>query len=177
MNKDSLKTIVQEYTRLSETIWLKHSHSVNITKCSKEWWNKECWDSLTDYRSSKTIKDWRTFKGVVKKTKYLFFNNKIQEIASKNHWPWDLMNWVKKFKLPAMEALIFNGQLCIEINNLWQVLHQTFNLAQNYQVNLNLLDGFPLEQTCEWPPFSKKELKASLSNTTIHPLLNWIVTI
>ena len=33
------------------------------------------------------IKDWRTFKGVVKKIKHLFFNDKIQEIASKNHQP------------------------------------------------------------------------------------------
>jgi len=37
MDKDSLETTIQEYARLSEFIWLKHSHSVNITKCSKEW--------------------------------------------------------------------------------------------------------------------------------------------
>jgi len=43
------------------------------------------------------------------------------------------MNWIKKHKLLAMEAIQFNGYFCIELNNLWQALHQTFNLAQ-YQV-------------------------------------------
>jgi len=34
-SKDSLKTVVQEYARLSESIWFKHLCNVNITKCSK----------------------------------------------------------------------------------------------------------------------------------------------
>jgi len=41
-DKESLELIVQEYTRISESIWYKHSHYVNITKCSKAWWNKKC---------------------------------------------------------------------------------------------------------------------------------------
>ena len=48
------------------------------------------------YRASKKVKEWRDFKKTVKTSKHLFFDNKIQEIASKNHRPWDLMNWVKK---------------------------------------------------------------------------------
>ena len=29
------------------------------------------------------------------------------------------MNWIKKHKLPAIEALQFNRQLCIGISDLW----------------------------------------------------------
>ena len=35
LDKESLELIVQEYTRILESIWYKHSHCVNITKCSK----------------------------------------------------------------------------------------------------------------------------------------------
>jgi len=42
---------------------------------------------------------------MVRRTKKSFFNEKIQEITSKNKCLWELMNWIKKHKLPAMEAL------------------------------------------------------------------------
>ena len=51
------------------------------------------------------IEGWKIFKGVVKKIKHLFFNNKIQEIILKNKRPWDFMNWVKKIKIPIIETL------------------------------------------------------------------------
>ena len=88
-NKESLETIIQKYTRISD---YKFSKNINITKYSKTWWNKECSEKLTKYRLSKTIEDWKNFKKVIKKTKYIFFNNKIQEITLKNKRSWDLMN-------------------------------------------------------------------------------------
>ena len=49
----------------------------------------------------------------------MFFDNKIQKIVSKNCGPWELMSWVKKYKILAIEAIQYNGQLCIGLNNLW----------------------------------------------------------
>jgi len=48
------------------------------------------------------------FKNKVKITKHVFFNDKIQEIMSKNHRLWNLMNWVKKQKLLAIKAIQYN---------------------------------------------------------------------
>ena len=44
------------------------------------------------------------------------------------------MNWIKKHKLPAVEAIKYNNHLCLEIDNLWHALYSTFNLAQNCQL-------------------------------------------
>ena len=37
------------------------------------------------------------------------------------------MNWVKKQKLPAIEAIQYNSQPYIELDNLWEALHNLFN--------------------------------------------------
>ena len=100
-NQESLEETVQEYATISESFWYKYSKSINT--------------KLNAYCSSKSIVDCKDFKGFIKETKRSFFNNKIQEIALKNKRPWDLMNWVKKCKIPAIEALQFNGHLCIEL--------------------------------------------------------------
>lgn len=66
---------------------------------------KRVQQKLNIYCSSKSSSDWKIFKGTVKRTKRLFFDEKIQEITSKNKRPWNLMNWVKKYKLPTTEAI------------------------------------------------------------------------
>ena len=48
-----------------------------------------------------------------------FFDSKIQEITLTNKRLWDLMNWIKKHKLPAMEAIKFNSRLCNNLDELW----------------------------------------------------------
>jgi len=78
--------------RVLELIWYKHSWCINITKCSKAWWNEECQMKLVKYRSSKKVEDWKAFKETIKKMKRLFFDDKIQEIVSKNQKLWNLIN-------------------------------------------------------------------------------------
>ena len=58
------------------------------------------------------------YRKIVKIAKRVFFDRKIQEIALSNKRPWNLMNYIKKYKLPAMKAIKFNSLLCNNLNNL-----------------------------------------------------------
>jgi len=117
-NKKDLECIVQEIMHNTDKIWFKHSKMVNITKHLKLWWNKNCKRYLEIYRASRQLENWKNFKKAVKNTKREFFNAKIQEISNKRKGLWEFMNWVKKRKLPAIEAIKYNRQPCLKINNL-----------------------------------------------------------
>ena len=72
--------------------WGKNAKKLTISKPSKQWWSDECKRSLDNYRSSRSLENWKKFKKTIKDVKRFFFNNKIQEIVNKSRGPWELMN-------------------------------------------------------------------------------------
>ena len=88
------------------------------------------------------------------------------------------MNWIKKYKLLAIKAIQYDGQLCLELNNLWQAFHLLFNSAQNCQINMKLLEEIPSKLITRWKLFSEKEftsviLKCNNSLTSGPNKLSW----
>ena len=72
------------------------------------------------------------------------------------------MSWVKQWKLPAAEAICFQGQPCNNLSDLWRVLYQFYNAAANRSVDLSVLDKVPSQATCSWVPFSLLEMQEAL---------------
>ena len=73
------------------------------------------------------------------------------------------MNWVNKYKLPAVEAIKYNGYSCLEINDLWHTLYSLFNTAQDQQIDVCTLDKIPNKHPTIWVPFLEKEFTSSIA--------------
>ena len=92
----SLDRAINEFANAVKNAWKKNLKTINITKHSKSWWDKNYSRDLENYRLLKSLEDWKTFCKTVRNMKCLFFNLKIQEITNKKCSPWKLINWVNK---------------------------------------------------------------------------------
>ena len=72
------------------------------------------------------------------------------------------MSWVKQRKLPAVEAIRFQGQPCNDLPDLWSALHQSYNVAADRSIDLSVLDEVLSQATCSWVPFSMLEIQEAL---------------
>jgi len=162
LENHQLEKVITDFPDIMESAWTKNSKIVNITKHSKSWWNDDCNKDLAKYRSLKNIEDWKTFQKMVKNTKRAFFDQKIQEITNKKHGPWELMSWVNKCNLSAIEIIKYNGCPCLELEDLWQALHSLFNTAQFHQVDENVLNELNLYCFLLWSPFLKEEFTSTI---------------
>ena len=84
------------------------------------------------------------------------------------------MNWAKKHKLLANKAIQYNRQPCIKLDDLWQALHQIFNLVQKWQINSDIMNEIPTRNITIWTSFSVKEFRSSIvkCNNSSIPGLN-----
>jgi len=74
------------------------------------------------------------------------------------------MSWVNKCKLPTIEAIKYNDQQCLNIDDLWNMLHSIFNTALHHQVDIKILNEISEKPTSPWPSFSKEEFRIVMAS-------------
>jgi len=88
------------------------------------------------------------------------------------------MNWVKKKNLPIIESILYEGQSCNTLPDLWHALHSSYNSAKNRPINVSFLNETPQADQILWPPFSKQEFKDAIakclsSSTPSSDYISW----
>jgi len=140
VDTEEIERVVNQLGSIINMAWTKNAKRSRISRHSKQWWSDDCKRSLDNYRSTRSLENWKKFKNSVKDTKQSFFEDKIQEVANKSRGPWELTNWIKSRKLPAIEAIYHNNQPCTTLDSLWNMLHSSFNTMLNRYVDLNILN-------------------------------------
>ena len=74
-----LEHTTQEFTSITEELWYKYSKSINITKCSKAWWNEEYNRDLANYQTSRRRTDWIKYRKLVRTAKKTFLTIKFKK--------------------------------------------------------------------------------------------------
>ena len=73
------------------------------------------------------------------------------------------MNWINKRNLPAIEAIKYNDRLCIEFEDLWSILHSSFNMAQDYHIDFDALNKVSNKHPTEWVFFSREKFISTIA--------------
>ena len=67
-----LENVINTFAYYIECAWEKNSKNINITRHSKSWWSEKCNKSLSVYRTSRKLEDWKIFQKTIKNTKHTF---------------------------------------------------------------------------------------------------------
>ena len=113
-----LDLVVKWIGYIIDHAWKSNAKKSRISKHSKQWWSNKCSQALNNYRNSRSLKNWKNLKRVIKNVKRSYFDDKIQEIANKRKGPWELTSWINRWRLPMTEAIKHNGQLCLSLESL-----------------------------------------------------------
>jgi len=73
------------------------------------------------------------------------------------------MNWVKKKNLLTIESILYKGQSCNTLPDLWHTLYSSYNSAENRPINASFLNKTPQADQILWPPFLKQEFKDAIA--------------
>ncbi|KAJ2926390.1 hypothetical protein H1R20_g10713, partial [Candolleomyces eurysporus] len=150
------------------TAWKKPSTEYIVGPNSREYWSDKCTRALEEYRREMSTENHKAFRSAVKAAKREFFDKWIEEVATANKHPWDLMEWVKERKNPPCEAIQFEGRPCHNLGDLWNALHSTYNAASDRPVDVSILEELPDELERPWPSTDSMSSARRLVEPSVH---------
>ncbi|OJT09154.1 hypothetical protein TRAPUB_14398, partial [Trametes pubescens] len=105
--------------------WDAHAEAPRPSSRAKRWWNQTCTDELEALRTRRSRTTRRTFKRSVKKAKEQFYEERIAAAREKGKRVWDVVSWTNPRALPMYKALVHDGRLLVELDDLWSAVDAT----------------------------------------------------
>ena len=125
--------------------WSLVAKASRVCMHSNSWWSEDCAHTKRIVLKVNTKLNWTALNKATKCAKWKFFDNHIAEISEKTKRPWDLMDCIRPWKMPPMEAITFKGRPCLSLDAVWSTLHTTFNLALDWDTDvLQVFPGLPV---------------------------------
>jgi hypothetical protein len=166
MSADQTQAVAQAISKVFDLAWTHHTKAKRACTHSKSWWDMDCDWAKASAMTSDLPADWMAFKKATCKAKHKHFDEHINEIAHTNLRPWDLMDWVGPHKTPPVKAISYQGVPCTSPNQLWNMLHSTFNSALDRPIDLSVLgDKWESPSIRAWILYSAAEMSDALTGT------------
>jgi hypothetical protein len=161
------EAVAQAISKVSNLVWTHHTKAKQACTHSKPWWDTDCTQAKDSAMLSDLPANWMAFKKSTNKAKCKHFDEHIDKIAHTNLQPWNLMDWVGPHTTPPVGAISCQGMPCTSPDQLWNVLHSTFNSALDRPVDMSMLgDKWESSSTRVWVPYSTAEMSDGLMGTS-----------
>ncbi|KAF7761148.1 hypothetical protein Agabi119p4_10557 [Agaricus bisporus var. burnettii] len=166
---EELETIMGRVSTAFERAWEAYSEERKPSRHGKKWWNEDCKKAYQEMGENGGPRN-KEMRNKMRKTlrvaRRQYFDKQIHNMASDRKRPWDLMPWTRERKMPAVEAILDSeGNSCNTEEKLFETLHNTYNAADNREVDVSSMYREIEEfEEREWVKFSIQEFHDVLKN-------------
>ncbi|EKM73785.1 hypothetical protein AGABI1DRAFT_134096, partial [Agaricus bisporus var. burnettii JB137-S8] len=138
---EELETTMGRVSTAFERAWEAYLEERKPSRHGKKWWNEDCKKAYQEMGENGGPRN-REMRNKMRKTlraaRRQYFDKQIHNMASDRKRPWDLMPWTRERKMPAVEAILDSeGNSCNTEDKLFETLHNTYNAADNREVDVS----------------------------------------
>ncbi|KAF7761838.1 hypothetical protein Agabi119p4_9830 [Agaricus bisporus var. burnettii] len=162
---EDLEATMGRVSSALERAWEAYSEERKPSRHGKKWWNEDCkkaYQEMGENGGPRNRETRNKMRKMLRIARRQYFDKQIHSMASDRKRLWDLMPWTRERKMPAVEAIPDSeGNSCNNEEKLFETLHNTYNAADNREVDMSSmyreLEEF---EEREWVKFSVQEFHA-----------------
>ncbi|THH16914.1 hypothetical protein EUX98_g9226 [Antrodiella citrinella] len=179
---DSIDDVADELSEVMREAWDSCSSEPNFAPGkSRSWWNAECKEAATQFRSAKLrrvpdengndrreriARCGKRLKGAARRARREFFDKTIAKVENTTKM-WDLVAWTRKKPDDAFSTLIqADGTPAATPEDIFKTFKETFYPTMPNPIDPTVVDTYPQLPTREWAWVSAAEILSAVKGTS-----------